>query len=413
MRFASVQDTWRDDRGWRVCGTELGFAAIARMSPFEKAGAQACGQDVALEFAGRAPMAKGSAVPKFAAEGAHSALYWPPILECQLEWAVQMTDDLSADQQLTVSWARQILDVIENETEDARLAEDLVSTLGDYAAQLMPEDRGRFAEQISVFPEFLAACRRFDQACAEGDSAGVARQKAEMKRLSEKSKLAMKFRGLTDAAEALAKATDLAEFCAALPSVALDRTYGSGFSGTSPFPLIWAISARSKPLERVQLMLDAGARTNLRAGLGETVLHAMARMNRKGRVRLAILKLLISRGADVHARNLHGVTPLAAALDEGSEEDVTYFLQAGARVGQIDLQIAAENPVRLKLVLDHIAGDRRYFDLRAEFRDWLAEEIERARHHHSEAVQWGVGALRLAERVEQLSASSEMVKGLR
>ena len=323
-----------------------------------------------------------------------------------------MTDNLSADQQLTVALARQVLNGTENETEDARLAEDLVSTLGDYAAQLMPEDRRRFAEQISVFPEFMTACRRFDRACAEGDRAGVARERAEMKRLSEKSKLAMKFRGLTDAAEALAKASDLAEFCAALPSVALDRTYGSGFSGTSPFPLLWAIGARSKPLERVQLMLDAGARTNLRAGLGETVLHAMARMNRKGRVRLAILKLLISSGADVHARNLHSVTPLAAALDEGSEEDVTYFLEAGARVGQIELQIAAENPARLKLVLDHIAGDRRFFDLRGEFSDWLVEEIERARQHHREAVQRGVGALRLADRVEQLSASLETVKRL-
>jgi hypothetical protein len=324
-----------------------------------------------------------------------------------------MTDNLSADQQLSVALARQVLDGIENQTEDAPFAVDLVSTLGDYAAHLMPEDRRRFAEQISVFSEFMAACRTFDRACADGDRAGVARQNAEMKRLSEKSKLAMKFRGLTDAAEALVKATDLAEFCAALPSVALDRIYGSGFSGTSPFPLIWAIGARSKPLERVQLMLDAGARTNLKTRLGETVLHAMARMNRKGRVRLAILKMLISAGADVHARNLHGVTPLAAALDEGSQEDVTYFIEAGARVGEIELQFAAEYPARLKLVLDHIAGDQRFFDLRAEFRDWLAEEIERARQHHSEAVQRGVGALGLADRVEQLSASFEMVKRLR
>ena len=324
-----------------------------------------------------------------------------------------MSGKLPADQELTVALARQVIAGIENEKEDARLTEDLVSSLADYTAKLIPEDRQRFAEQISVFPEFMAACRRFDQACAEGDRAEVALQKAEMKRLSDKSKIAMKYRGLTDAAEALAKATDLTEFCAALPSVALDRTYGSGFSGTSPFPLIWAIGARSKPLERVQLMLGAGARTDLKTRLGETVLHAMARMNRKARTRLAIIELLVSSGADIHARNLHGVTPLAAALDEGSLEDVEHFIEAGARIGQIELQIAAETPARLEFVLNHVVGDQRFFALRAEFVSWLAEEIERARQHYSDAVEWGVGALRLADRVEQLSTSVETVKKFR
>ncbi len=321
-----------------------------------------------------------------------------------------MSDKLRADQKLTAALARQILDGVESEKEGARLADDLVSTLDEYTADLMPEDRRRFAEQISVFPDFMAACRRFDRACADGDQAGVARQKAEIKRLSERSKRAMKFRGLTDSAETLAKATDFAEFCMALPTIALDRTYGSGFSDTSPFPLIWAISAASKPLQRVQLMLEAGARADLSTRLGETVLHAMARMNRKGRVRLAILKLLMSAGADVHARNLHGATPLAVALDEGSKEDVTYFIEAGAKIGEIELQFAAEDPVRFQLILDCIADDERPSVLTVDFRDWLAEEIERARQHYNEAAERRVGPCRLANRVEQLSASFELVK---
>lgn len=171
--------------------------------------------------------------------------------------------------------ARQVLDGIENDSGDARLADALVSTLGDYSAKLMPEDQPRFAEQIRVLPEFMDAYQRFDKACADGDAAGVAQQMEEINSLPEKSERAMKFLGLTDAAEALAKAADFADFCVALPSVELNRTYGSGFSGTSPFPLMWATGAFSTPLQRVQLMLEAGARTGLSTRLGETVLHAM------------------------------------------------------------------------------------------------------------------------------------------
>ncbi|SMX43678.1 ankyrin repeat domain-containing protein [Actibacterium lipolyticum] len=324
-----------------------------------------------------------------------------------------MSNELSAAQNLSVALAKQVLDGIESKKEDARLADDLVSTLGKHAANLMPEDQRRFAEQISVFPEFMAACRAFDRACADGDRAEAERQKAEMKRLSEKSKRAMKYSGLTDAAEALATATDFAEFCALLPSVPLDKTYGSGFGEVSPFPLVWAISARSRPIERVQLMLDAGARTDLSTRLGETVLHAMARMNRKGRARLSILKMLISAGADIHARTLHEVTPLAAALDEGSKEDVTNFIAAGAKVGAIELRFAAEDPARLQLVLDHIADDQQFPALLAEYRDWLAEEIKRAQQHYSEAVDQRIGARRLAARVEQLGKSFELINRLR
>ena len=309
--------------------------------------------------------------------------------------------------------ARKVLDGIENEKDDALLADDLVSALGDYADKLMPEDKRRFAEQISIFPKFMAACRAFDRAHANGDQSGMDRHQAEMKRLIQDSKLAMKFRGLTNAAESLAKATDFAEFCAVLPTVALDRTYGSGLSGTSPFPLIWAVSARSRPLERVRLMLDAGARTDLRTRLGDTVLHEMARMRRKGRVRLSILKLLVSAGADLQAQNIHRMTPLAVALADGSEEDVRYFLQSGAQVGDRELQCAAEDPRRLELVLRHIADDQRFAELTARLRDWLVEEVPRARQHLDEAVERRVGSVAEADRLKALTASLAAVSARR
>lgn len=323
-----------------------------------------------------------------------------------------MANELPADQALTVEMARLVLDGIGRQEDDTRLANELVSSLGDYADKLIPEDRRRFADQISIFPEFMATYRAFDQACAEGKRDLAAEHMTKIQRLSEESKLAMRYRGLTDAAEALAKATDFADFCAVLPSVAFDRTYGSGFHGTSPFPLIWALSARSRPLERVQLMIEAGARTDLQTRLGDTVLHAMARMRRKGKVRLPILKMLISAGADLQCQNIHRMTPLAVALADGSDEDVEYFLQAGARVDQIELRCAAEDPARLALVLAHIDGDPRFDELAARLGDWLTEETMRAQQHLDEAIEQDAGIVAFAERVERLTTSLEAVNSL-
>ncbi|MCK8485275.1 hypothetical protein MUY21_14620 [Aliiroseovarius sp. S2029] len=324
-----------------------------------------------------------------------------------------MSSELKASQELNVLLAKQILNGIESQLDDADITDELVASLGDYTESLTPEDQKRFAEQISVFPAFMDACRAHDRACEQGNRVAAAQHMAEMKRQTQKSRQAMRYLGLTDAAEALVRARDLAAFCSILPSVSLDRTYGSGFSGTSPFPLIWALSARSRPLERVKLMLDAGARTDLRMRLGDTVLHAMARMRRKNSVRLKILKLLIAAGADLQARNIHGVTPLAVALDEGSEEDIRCFIDVGARIGQVELRFAAENPKRLSLILGYVSWQSVEDETKARFIDWLDEELVQAREHVHDAMTQGVGMVKLIEREKQLAASRDLIRTLR
>lgn len=55
---------------------------------------------------------------------------------------------------------------------------------------------------------------------------------------------------------------------AILPEVDLTRTYGSTFNDKiSPFPLIWAMEARDKALERVQATLNAGIMLNLKTSV--------------------------------------------------------------------------------------------------------------------------------------------------
>jgi hypothetical protein len=323
-----------------------------------------------------------------------------------------MSSELTAGQELNVFLAKHILDGIESQRDDAEIADELVSSLGNYTKSLTPEDQKRFAEQIGVFPAFMDACRAHDRACEEGNRVAAAQHMAEMKRQTQKCREAMKYLGLTDAAEALVKARNFAEFCSILPSVPLDRTYGSGVSGTSPFPLIWALSARSRPLERVKLMLDAGARTDLRMRLGDTVLHAIARMNRKSAVRLEILKLLVSAGADLQAQNINGVMPLAVALDEGSEEDIRYFIDVGARIGHVELRFAAENPERLSLILGYVSWQSVEDETKARFIEWLDEELVQAREHVDYAMTQGVGTVKLIEREKQLAASRDLIRTL-
>jgi hypothetical protein len=323
-----------------------------------------------------------------------------------------MAVERKASQELSAALAKHVLDGIDSQKDDAVLAKELVSTLGDYADSMLPEDQKRFAEQVGVFRAFMAACRAVDRAHAEGDHDAMAEHGAEIKRLTEKSKQATKYLGLTDAAVALVKARDLGEFCSILPSVPLDRTYGSGLRGMSPFPLIWAISARSWPLERVKLMLEAGARIDLQAGLRETVLHAMARMNRKGKVRRPILELLVSSGADLQAQNIHGVTPLAAALDEGSEEDIRSFIEAGAGIGELELRFAAGSPERLSLVLSYVSWNPQIVEAQARFVGWLDAEIIRTQEHIDFLIKQRAGAGKMSDRKRQLTASREFVRML-
>ena len=61
-------------------------------------------------------------------------------------------------------------------------------------------------------------------------------------------------------------------------------------------------------VETVAFILDAGLEINAHnqnSHWGTTPLHAAAHGNQR-----AVAELLVSRGADLHARNLHGRTPL-------------------------------------------------------------------------------------------------------
>lgn len=256
----------------------------------------------------------------------------------------------------------------------AKAIQNTISTvLETYLAEMPADMRMRLIRIKELMRHYLEACRDLDQACAPDQAAP---QLDRVTRLRKEFDEAWRFLGLPLSAESLIKAENFDAFCAQLLNVDLGQLYHSGRKEMSQFPLIWAISARDRPLQRVQLMLAVGADVRLKTTAGETVLHAMAAMKRKAAIRLPILRLLIFKGADLEAVNIYEETPLTVAIDRGSREDVAFFLAAGSVVRLCDFKRATRDPKTLKLLLERVSQqDARLRDA-AGLGGWLRGEIK-------------------------------------
>lgn len=278
------------------------------------------------------------------------------------------------------------LDGFDTEVDNA-MAEALLS--------FNDEDAARQEEMLTFGKQFMRLNAASVKAFHEGSSEESDRLHAESKVLQARVHHLTLYRGFTDAAERLHIAKGFDDFMAILPEVDLTRTYGNSiYNKISPFPLIWAMEARDKALERVQAMLNAGARLDLTATFAKlSVLHWMAQTRRKGRdKRLAILRLLLLKGADLEAKDRHGRTPLHMAITQGSADEVAIFLEAGSDARAIfvirapfpfersdvtTLMMAADDPEKMQLLLNHGADPAQCgadgWDLLAHLRKELAQ----------------------------------------
>jgi ankyrin len=104
-------------------------------------------------------------------------------------------------------------------------------------------------------------------------------------------------------------------------------------------------AAFSGDLELVTLLLAKGADPSIVSKDNETVLEAAAALGfiqgySKGRSaaeRLAVIKLLVDRGADVNAADDYGITPLMAAANMGEVSIIQFLVDRGADLGAYDL----------------------------------------------------------------------------
>ncbi|HEV7505575.1 MAG TPA: ankyrin repeat domain-containing protein [Thermoanaerobaculia bacterium] len=123
-------------------------------------------------------------------------------------------------------------------------------------------------------------------------------------------------------------------------------------------------------LERTRLLLDHGANPNEVLGHNGTSFHIAIAKGRE----LALLKLLVEHGADVHARRPDGRSPYQVAMQQGHHEAAAYLAELGAATevtpyerfadacGRGDLtaarQVIEENP---RLLENLSTWDRRAF----------------------------------------------------
>jgi ankyrin repeat protein len=87
-------------------------------------------------------------------------------------------------------------------------------------------------------------------------------------------------------------------------------------------PLLWGVMGQDVAL--VTLLLDRGADVNEASAAGSTSLHKAAVLGNA-----ELTRLLLARGANVNARNSGGQTPLTHAIFKGHDEVVALLQQHG------------------------------------------------------------------------------------
>jgi len=100
-------------------------------------------------------------------------------------------------------------------------------------------------------------------------------------------------------------------------------------------PLMYAADV-AKGVEMISLLLDNGADQNIRNNDGDTPLIKAVSGNYNPTSRLATIRLLVEKGADIHATDPSGRSVLIRAVVNGNAEIVSYLLNKGTKLESVD-----------------------------------------------------------------------------
>lgn len=137
------------------------------------------------------------------------------------------------------------------------------------------------------------------------------------------------------------------------------------------FALLMAMGAENRSPETLALLVDAGADVRFATPDGRTALHGVAdyiwRADATTEDDTAVAAYLVSKGADLEARDQSGCTPLDRAIMEGVTDEMEALLKVGAdpntrlpedkgysfNIGDTALAHAVNNPEKVALLLAH------------------------------------------------------------
>ncbi|RYP53890.1 hypothetical protein DL768_001202 [Monosporascus sp. mg162] len=108
-------------------------------------------------------------------------------------------------------------------------------------------------------------------------------------------------------------------------SLRLSRAPESGHNICGRIPLLWA--AANGRLAVLKLLVEKGAQIEARNENGSTPLISVAARGYE-----AMARLLIEKGAQIETRNKYGLTPLICAADQGHEAVARLLIEKGAQI---------------------------------------------------------------------------------